>query len=140
LGNMNESFDVNATYDSSVIGTQHVTDLPAGVETTLTFTWNTSLVTPCHNYMINGECTVLPFEQNTTNNVYTDGNVKVRFMGDIDGDGSVDMIDMRKIAKAFASYPGDPVWNPDADLDQSGFIDMRDIRLAAKNFGKGCTP
>jgi hypothetical protein len=140
LGNMNESFDVNATYDSSVIGTQHVTDLPPGVETTLTFTWGTSSVTPCHNYTINGECVVLPFEQNTTNNVCTDGNVKVRFMGDIDGNGSVDMIDIRRVAKAFASYPGHPRWDPDADLDQSVFIDMKDIRLAAVNFGKGCTP
>jgi hypothetical protein len=123
-----------------VIGTKHVTDLPPGVETTLTFAWNTSSVTPCHNYTINGECTVLPYEQNTTNNVYTDGNVKVRFMGDVDGNGLVDTRDIRAIAVAFGSHPGNPRWDPALDLDQSGYIDMKDIRMAAKNFGMGCTP
>jgi hypothetical protein len=46
------------------------------------------------------------------------------------------MFDIRLIAKAFGSYPGDPKWNPDYDLNQSGGIDMFDIRLVAKNFGK----
>jgi len=139
LGNQKESFDVKAYYDTGLIGTQHVTDMAPTMEATLTFTWNTSLVAPCHNYTITGEATILPYELNTADNTYIDGKVKVRFVGDLNGDNKVDMIDLRGIALAFASYPGHPRWNPDADIDQSGFVDMRDIRLAAKNFGKGCT-
>ena len=139
LGNQKESFDVKTYYDIELIGTQHVTDLAPDAEVTLTFTWNTSLVTPCHNYTITGEATILPFEANTDNNKYVDGTIKVRFVGDLNGDGKVDMVDLREIAKAFASYPGHPKWNPDADINQDGKVDMRDIRLAAKNFGKGCT-
>jgi hypothetical protein len=139
LGLRYESFDVKAYYDTELIGTKHVTDMPPKTEVTLVITWNTSLVTPCHNYTITGEVTILPFEANTDNNKYVDGTIKVRFVGDLNGDGKVDMMDLRVIAKAFASYPGHPRWNPDADIDQNGHVDMRDIRLAAKNFGKGCT-
>ena len=139
LGVRYESFDVKAYYDTELIGTKHVTDLPPKTEVTLVITWNTSLVTPCHNYTITGEATILPFEANTDNNKYVDGTIKVRFVGDLNGDGKVDMMDLREIAEAFASYPGHPKWNPDADINQDGKVDMRDIRLAAKNFGKGCT-
>jgi hypothetical protein len=138
IGNQNESFDVKAFYDSELIDTKHVTDLPPNEEITLTFTWNTSMAQPCHNYTITGEVTILPYEQNMTNNRYSDGKVKVRFVGDINGDGKVDMVDIRVVAKAFASYPGHPRWNPDADINQDGKVDMQDIRSAAKNFGKGC--
>lgn len=138
LGNQNESFDVKAYYDTELIGTQHVMDLTPDTEVTLTFTWNTSLAEACSNYTLTGEATILPYELNTADNIYNDGIVKVRFVGDLNGDGKVDISDIRIIAKAFASYPDHPRWNPEADIDQNGFIDMRDIRLAAKNFGKGC--
>jgi hypothetical protein len=140
LGNRNESFDLKAYYDKELIGTQHIMDLAPDTEITLTFTWNTSLAEACNNYPITGEAEILPYETNTVNNIYTDGNVKIRYMGDMNGDNIVDMIDIRKIAKAFASYPGHPRWDPFADLDQNDFIDMIDIRIAAKNFGKGCLP
>jgi hypothetical protein len=138
LGDPSESFDVSVYYDTELIGTEHVTDLPPNAEITLTFTWNTSLVQPCHNYTIKGEATPLPYEQDTTNNVYQDGNVKVRITGDINGDGIVDMNDIRIVAAAFLSSPGDPDWNPDADMDQSGFIDVKDLRLACANYLVEC--
>ncbi|MEM2994796.1 MAG: CARDB domain-containing protein [Candidatus Bathyarchaeia archaeon] len=138
FGDLNESFDVSVYYDSTLIETKHVTDLPPNEEIILTFGWNTSLVQPCHNYTITGEVASLPYEQNVTNNVYQDGNVKVRIMGDVNGDGTVDMKDIHAIGEAFLSSPDDPKWNPDADLDKNGTIDMKDVRLACINFLMGC--
>jgi hypothetical protein len=77
LGNsVDETFDVKAYYDSNLIGVSHVTNLPKNTETTVTITWNTSGV-PAGSYTIKGEATVVPYEFNTTNNVYVDGIVTV---------------------------------------------------------------
>jgi hypothetical protein len=138
LGNVTESFDVKAYCDSDLIGTIPVIDLAPDAEVTLTFTWNTTLATVCHNYTVRGEATIVPFEYNTTNNVYIDGNIKVKILGDINGDGKVDIMDVLVVAKAFGSYPGHERWNPEADLNMDNKIDIKDIFLVAKNYGKTC--
>jgi hypothetical protein len=139
LGDLEESFDINLYYNNTeLIETQHVMDLPPNTEITLTFTWNTSLVQPCHNYAIMGEAALL-YDHNVTNNVYQDGNVKVRIIGDVNGDNKVDIVDLNSIGKAFLSRSDSPRWNPDADINQDGYIDIKDLRLASKNFMKNCT-
>jgi len=55
--------------------------------------------------------------------------------GDIHPDGKIDMKDIAKVAKAFATRPGDPLWNPAADLNQDGKVDMKDIGIVAKAYG-----
>jgi len=69
-------------------------------------------------------------------------------LGDVDGDGDVDMADLSTAALAYGSYgpdgpnrqfPGLPAsgrWNPQADLDSNNFIDIHDLLVIAKNFGK----
>jgi len=62
-------------------------------------------------------------------------------IGDVTGDGKVDMKDIYIVAKAFGSYPSHPRWNPNADITGTtpnvpdGKVDMRDIFLVARNFG-----
>jgi len=140
LGNFTETFDVKAYYDSNLIGALPIVGLAPGAEINVTFTWNTTDVEPCHNYTIKGEATAVSFEFNMTNNIYIDGKVKVRFVGDVDGDGKVDMVDMWEVAQAFGSYPGHPRWNPGADINGDNIIDMVDLWLIAHNFGKACSP
>ena len=57
-------------------------------------------------------------------------------LGDINGDGKVDMKDVGIVAKAFGATPSNPRWDPAADLDGDGRIDMKDIAIVAANFGK----
>ena len=63
-------------------------------------------------------------------------------VGDVNGDGKVDIRDLSIVARAFGSQPDDPNWNPLADITgpaplvPDGEVDIRDIGLAAKNFGK----
>jgi len=75
-GNVTETFDIKAYYDTNLIKTKTVIKLPPNVETTLTFTWNTSGVSD-GIYKIKGEATFVPDEFNTTDNVYIDGTVEV---------------------------------------------------------------
>lgn len=147
LGNVSESFNVTAYADNDTIGTISITNLPADAQMTITFVWNTTSAQLCHNYTISAVADLLPHEYNLTNNVYVDGTVTIRLVGDANGDGKVDGKDIALIAKAFGSfgpnkiYPGSPPspnWDPNLDLNLDNVIDGRDIVLAAKNFGQFC--
>lgn len=144
FGNISESFDVKVYYNSNLLETYPIVDLPPATEITIVFTWNTSNLTPCNNYTITGEATTIPFEYNTANNVLVDGTVEIRLLGDINGDGKVDMRDVAIAAAAFGSYPGHPRWNPDADITgplylvPDGKVDTRDVAVITRNFGKTC--
>ena len=144
FGETTESFDVEAYYDSNLLETYPVVDLAPNAEIAIVFTWNTSNLTPCNNYTITGKATTIPFEYNTTNNVLVDGTVEIRHVGDINGDGKVDMRDIAVAAKAFGSYPSHPRWNPDADITGPVYlvpdnkVDMRDVAVTSRNFGKTC--
>jgi len=148
-GNNNETFKVSAKYNGTLIGNITVKDLPPGNETTITFAWNTTTVTPCHNYTISAEAEILPYELDTSDNTYTDGAVKVRFVGDVNNDGRVDGLDITIVCAAFASYgpdfwypgsPPHPRWNPDADINFDNRIDGVDVMIVCRNFGKACPP
>jgi hypothetical protein len=59
-------------------------------------------------------------------------------MGDINGDGKVDIFDAVLLADAAGSYVGHERWNPDADLDRSKYVDIFDAVLLSSNSGKTC--
>ena len=144
LGDVLASFDIKVYYDTNLLATRSIVDLPSDTETIEVFTWHTLGLTPCNNYTISAEATIVPYEFNTTNNVFIDGYVKIRHVGDINGDGKVDMKDIALVAAAFGTYPGHPRWNPDVDITGLTYlvpdnrVDMRDVSLVAKNFGQGC--
>jgi hypothetical protein len=58
-------------------------------------------------------------------------------LGDINGDGIVDVYDAILLAAAFNSGRGDPNWNPHADLNNDRVVDFYDAIILANNFGKG---
>lgn len=118
-----------------IIGEETITNLLPSENRTVTLVWNTTGVKPCFNYTITAVATIYTPDNDPADNTLTDGKVKVRILGDINGDGKVDMKDIRAVAKAFASYLGHERWNPDLDFDNNGKIDMRDIRIVAKHFG-----
>ena len=57
-------------------------------------------------------------------------------LGDVNGDGKVDLKDIGIVARAFGATPSDPRWAPAADLNGDGRIDVKDISIVASNFGK----
>ena len=60
----------------------------------------------------------------------------IPIQGDIDGDGIVDIFDMRAVAAYFDVKQGDPQW-PSAsayDLNNNGVIDIFDLVLVGANF------
>jgi peptide/nickel transport system substrate-binding protein len=55
-------------------------------------------------------------------------------VGDITGNGFVDIFDAIQMANAFGTVSGDRRWNADADLNSSGGIDIYDAILLSGNF------
>jgi hypothetical protein len=63
-------------------------------------------------------------------------------LGDVNDDGTVNIMDGVIIGVAFGSRPGDPEWNPIADIAPVGaldnFINIQDVVLWAIHFGEDC--
>jgi parallel beta-helix repeat protein len=55
---------------------------------------------------------------------------------DLNRDGTVNILDITIVARAFGSHQGDKNWNSTADLDNNGWINILDISIVAKYFGK----
>jgi len=148
-GDLAETFNVSVYYNDNLIETKEITNLPSKENKTLIFTWNTTGVQPCINYTIKAKAEVLQYETDTADNELIDGKVKIKMMGDINGDGQVDIFDVRIVGKAFGSAAvDDPTtpwdetenWNPDLDFNFDGKIDIFDLRMVAKEYGKSCLP
>jgi len=135
-----ETFTVTAYYDGVPIDSSVVEDLPPDSEIILTFDCDTENVTSCSNYTISAEASVVPYELNTTDNTYTDGQVYVRLLGDLNGDGKIRIDDVYLAVEAFGSEPGHPRWNPAADLNCDDRVRVDDIYLIATGFGQECAP
>jgi len=73
-GNVSETFDLTLYYDSNIIETKTVTDLPSGEEKNVTFTWDTTGI-PEGNYTISAEASYVPYEFDPTDNSLTDGTI-----------------------------------------------------------------
>lgn len=137
-GNYTESFNVtlyaNATLltgNHIVIGTQTVKGLLAGKSLILTYVWNTNGV-PKGNYTISALAAVVQGETNTSNNSFTDGNIQVAKLGDVNGDGKNNVLDLIAVATSLGTFPGDARWNPNADINNDGIVNLSDLILVAE--------
>jgi hypothetical protein len=62
--------------------------------------------------------------------------IKFRIPADINGDGSVNLLDAIWLGNYFGMQQGDPGWNANADISPDGKIDILDLIIVAENFGK----
>ena len=137
-GNLSETFDVIVYYCNYTMVSYAVIDLDPDEEITFNYVWDTTGLPECSNFTISAEATTVPNEVDTGDNYMIDGWVKIKLMGDINGDDKVDIKDVATVSTAFGSYPGHERWNPEADLNRDDQVDIRDIAMVASNFGKTC--
>ena len=85
-----------------------------------------------NTYLLNSDGTSINF---TT----ADGQVTVTettLLGDVDGDGDVDSMDLFTLAAVYGTETGDPLYNSNCDFDNDGDVDSMDLFTLAANFGK----
>jgi len=58
-------------------------------------------------------------------------------LGDVDGNGVVDGLDLTAVLSAWETVPGDPLWNENADLDGNGIINGLDLTEVISNWTTG---
>jgi parallel beta-helix repeat protein len=139
-----ETFNVTVRYENvtleiyGIVAIQTVTNLAPGTNVTLTFSWNTTEIQPCIYYTIKAEASEVPYEIDTDDNTYVGGKVKIRLLGDINGDGVIDIKDLSLVAFSYGTFEGESDYNPDADINRDGIIDMRDIAIIAIHYGETC--
>ena len=143
-GSFTETFNVTAKYENvtvgifGTVGTEEVIDLAPDQNVMMTFSWNTTYIQPCVHYTIKAEASIVLNELQTSDNTFIDGKVKVKIIGDINGDGVIDIYDLTLVGTAYGSFEGDPRYDPEADLNKDGHVDMRDAIVVCRNYGKTC--
>lgn len=134
-GNVAENITVKIYANGQPIATLQITNLNSGETVTETVVWNTSGCTPSLTpYQIKAEADPVPYETNTANNIFIDGNVMIKIVGDINGDGTVNIEDLELWDAAYNSKPGDSNWNPQADINGNGCVDKEDGILIIQNY------
>jgi len=137
-GTITESFPVEISLDSSMIGTLQVDSLAAGNSQTLTLEWNTTSA-PTGKHTITAEIEVVPGDTDSANNAKSKPITILSATGpntDLNGDGKVDMKDIAVVAQAFGTKEGDARWNSMADVNLDGVVNLFDVALVAKDFWK----
>jgi parallel beta-helix repeat protein len=125
-----ETFAVSACYNATPLETKTISDLPAGANTTLIFTWNTTNVT-VGTYVISANASTVTGETDIEDNSFTDGTVRVKIPGDINGDGHVDLED----AVLLSTHYGWPVEEyPEGDINYDGYINVLDAIIIIINW------
>lgn len=128
----------NGTEGEGIIGAEKVVLNSSQVET-LTFTWDTTGVKASHSgYNITAVADISPMvDSDPSNNILqSPSKIQVRILGDVNGDGNVDIYDAMAASTAFGSHPGYPNWNDAADVNGDGTVNIFDVILMARNFGK----
>jgi thermitase len=137
-GDFNETVEVTLYCNMSAdeaIGVQTL-NLSIGENKTLVFAWDTGTVAYCHSYTLTAVAEITDDSTLADNVLESPTTVKVRIMGDINGDDYVGIDDIFEAAQYFGQTPDQLRWNPDADLNLDEYVGIDDIYMVAGNFGQ----
>ncbi len=123
----------------NVIGVVGVVGLNPGEFRVLNFVWDTGGVQPCRSYVVTAYVPQLLGERNIGDNVVSGSMpIKVKMVGDVNGDSKIDVKDVAAVSKAFGKRFRDEGWNGEADINGDLKIDIFDVALVSKSFGTFC--
>jgi hypothetical protein len=112
-----------------------VSSLDAEENVTLIFYWR-----PTHTHYYNltaeADCDGQITEDNEGDNSLSQENVPVTIIGDINGDGNVNIFDAVVISLAWNSNPGSGHWNIHADINHDGNVDILDAVRIGLHWGE----
>jgi len=138
VGDMPASFNVTLYFNEVIVGIEHVDNLPPNGTVKLNFTINTVGLQPCSRYPVKAVASRVQYEVNLANNELTT-LLKIKMIGDVNGDGIIDIYDLTAACVSYDARVGDPKWNEEADVaPEWGIIDIFDIVTIACQYNKQC--
>jgi uncharacterized repeat protein (TIGR02543 family) len=114
---------------------QTVASLSSGQNVTLTFNFRPTH-TGYYNLTATADCNNAILESNETDNSLSRPNIPVTTIGDINGDGVINIFDAVVISLAWNSTPTDSYWNIRADINHDNRIDVLDGVLIGLHWGQ----
>ena len=124
-------FNVSLYIDGTLIGTETVSGLVSGGTKEVSFVWTP---TSAGNYtlavQVDPENKV--DELNENNNEMSKNVTVVELLGDVTGDGYVNVLDVIRVGQHFGET-GEPGWIPE-DLNKDGVINVLDIIIIGQNW------
>lgn len=138
VGQYIESLNLSVFWNGVSLGTSVIQSVHVGEKVVLDYVWNTTGVAPCRNYTMKAEADAVQGETDLENNVRL-FEVTVNMVGDVNGDGKVNILDIATVAIIFGSHKEDPDFRLDCDFNRDDLINILDLAAAAKNFGEECT-
>jgi hypothetical protein len=136
-GELVEDFNLTIYSNDTEVQTRFVQGLRPSEEVVLLFEWNATGA-PGSFWIIWATCDTVHYDMNITSNTFINNQttVMVKFLGDVNGNGKVDMYDISLIAMAFGASPGNSRWTPETDINGDNKIDLIDVAITSKNFGR----
>jgi hypothetical protein len=128
-GDFSETANITLYYNitaNETVGTQTVT-LISGESKTLSFLWNTMGVAYSPNYTLTAVATIPTGDFTPGENALSLANIKVTIVGDVNGDGTVNILDIAMASSIFMSRRGSLNYNSLCDIRGDGIIDILDI-------------
>jgi len=132
-GDFTETFRVTIYANTIKIETTEVT-LTSKSSITVMFRWNTTGFA-YGNYTIKAIADAIPGETATQDNTLVNGWALVTIVGDVNGDFKCEGKDIAAISRAYNTWPGKPLWNPNADINDDDKVEGKDIAIASKYYG-----
>jgi len=134
-GDFTETFQVTVYANNTPINTTTVFNLAAGSSTTLMLKWNTTGFAK-GNYTLWACASIVSNEINVYDNTHIDGLIAVVLPGDVNGDGSVGLVDLVMLARSYGVGSTAPNYNPNADFNDDHTIGLADLVLMARFYGQ----
>jgi hypothetical protein len=134
-GSYAESTNITVYANSTLIGAAAFTNVTVDGLEILTFAWDTTGFA-CGNYTITAYAWPVPGEANTADNTFTYGLVQVTIMGDVDGNGWVNVLDAIDVSNSFGKGIGQAGFNANADFDDNGVINILDAITLANHYNQ----
>jgi len=132
-GPTNETFKLTVYWNNTnVIGTTSVS-LLIGETKIVQFSWFANQ-TRYLNYTISAVATPVLGEVDTADNTFVGDTVTIVWLGDVDADKEVTILDIVRITGIYASKYPQSLYNPNSDLDCDGEITILDVVICTGNY------
>jgi hypothetical protein len=126
-----ENFTVTVYANSTALGTKAVNNLAPGKNVTVTVaTWNTTIWAYGDYFLTAATNASLSAFTTFTSTLA----IRVVLQGDVNGDGTVNILDAIQVSNAFLATPGNSNWNPNADINGDNVVNILDSIIQSNNF------